>query len=191
MKYYIICIIGFLFALPVDGRGQTLKDIKVDTAAQRTTLTFSLALPADTAAYTIGEVPDLPKEQVLDSILARHRGDVLFVDFWYVYCRSCKKAYAEMEPLHREFMQKGVKFLFVTGDKASPLNRWLPMIKTMPGIHYRVTNETYRYLIDEHFRMAGLPYYLIVDRRGNIVYRHAGFEGCDKIREILQQQLNK
>ena len=141
--------------------------------------------------YEIGKVPEEPKEQVLDSILAVYRGEVVFVDFWYVYCRSCLRAMAEMELVKQEYLKKGVKFLFITGEKASPEVRWLQMIPDMEGIHYRVTNETYRYLIDEQFKMKGLPYYLIVDKQGNIKYRYNGFMGCEKMREILDEELSK
>ena len=141
--------------------------------------------------YEIGKVPVVPREQVLDSILAGYRGEVVFVDFWYVYCRSCLRAMAEMEAVKEEYLKKGVKFLFITGEKASPEVRWLQMIPDMKGIHYRVTNEAYRYLIDEQFKMKGLPYYLIVDKQGNIKYRYNGFMGCEKMREILDEELSK
>ena len=143
----------------------------------------------DTASYAVGRVPEVAKEVVLDSILAQHRGKVLFVDFWYVYCVSCKAAMLEMEPVRTELAARGVEFLYITGDKASPKGHWERMIRGMPGTHYRLPDEAYRYLIDERFRMPGLPYYLIVDRKGGIVYRGAGFMGCDKMRELLEHEL--
>lgn len=144
-----------------------------------------------TKDYEIGKVPVVPKEQVLDSILAAYRGEVVFIDFWYVYCRPCLKAMEEMEEVKQEYLKKGVKFLFITGEKASPEIRWLKMIPGMKGIHYRVTNETYRYLIDEQFKMKGLPYYLVMNRQGQIKYRYNGFMGCEKMREILDEELSK
>ena len=139
--------------------------------------------------YKIGKVPNVPKEQVFDSIMTDYRGEVVFVDFWYVYCKSCLRAMNEMEEVKQEFEKKGVKFLFITGAKASPEERWLKMIPDMSGDHYRVTNETYRYLIDEQFKMGGLPHYLIVDREGNIKNSFRGFMGREKMREVLENEL--
>ena len=139
--------------------------------------------------YKIGQVPDVAKEFVLDSILTAYRGEVVFVDFWYVYCRSCLRAMREMEEVKQEFEKRGVKFLFITGAKASPEERWLKMIPDMSGDHYRVTDETYRYLIDERFKMGGLPHYLIVNRKGEIKYSFRGFMGCEKMREVLENEL--
>lgn len=139
--------------------------------------------------YKVGQVPNVAKEFVLDSILTAYWGEVVFVDFWYVYCRSCLRAMREMEEVKKEFEKRGVKFLFITGAKASPEERWLKMIPDMSGDHYRVTDETYRYLIDEQFKMRGLPHYLIVNRKGEIKYSFSGFMGCEKMREVLENEL--
>lgn len=141
--------------------------------------------------YTVGRVPDVSKEVVLDSILANYKGKVVFVDMWFVYCRSCLRAMEEMKELKKEFEKKGVEFVFITGAKASPINYWQKMIPNIGGNHYRVTNEIYRYLIDERFKMNGLPYYMIVNKKGEIKYTYCGFMGCEKMREILEKELKE
>ena len=185
----LICLL--LFCLGWNAHGQTDDVERRDSLLRVARSGVVVRISDDTTSSVVGRVPDVAKEVVLDSILARHRGKVLFVDFWYVYCVSCKAAMLEMEPVRGEFARRGVEFIYVTGDKASPRNHWERMIPGMPGTHYRLPDEAYRYLIDERFRMPGLPYYLIVDKEGKIVYRGAGFMGCDEMRRLLEKELKR
>ena len=183
----LFCVL--LFCVGWKGYCQTTGDAARDSLRRLARVSVVVRVSDDTTSSRVGRVPDTVKEQVLDSILAAHRGKVLFVDFWYVYCVSCKTAMLEMEDVRKEFAAKGVEFVYITGEKASPKGHWEKMIRSMPGVHYRVPDEVYRHLIDERVRMSGLPYYLIVDRKGRVVHRQAGFMGCDRMRELLNREL--
>lgn len=132
--------------------------------------------------YTIHKVEgNVSNEDLFASITGKYKGKALLVDFWATWCGPCRMANKAIAPMKEELKGKDIVYLYITGE-TSPLNTWENMIPDIHGEHYRVTNAQWKYLGDK-FKVEGVPTYLIVDREGNIKFRHTGFPGVDKMKE--------
>lgn len=137
--------------------------------------------------FTVNEVGEVSNEDLFASIISKYSGKVLLVDFWATWCGPCRMANKNMIPMKEELKDKDIVYLYITGE-TSPLGTWNNMIPDIHGEHYRVTAAQWDYL-GKSFNISGVPTYLIIDREGNVKYRHVGFPGVDRMKEELVEVL--
>lgn len=137
--------------------------------------------------YNVHEMPEVAEEQLLHEILKPHEGKVIFVDFWNTWCGPCRDAMKKFADTKESYKDKEVVFVYLA-DESSPEAAWNNMIATIGGEHYRLTSEQMDYL-GEKFKIRGIPSYVIFNKRGEQVYFRTGFEGAQKLSEILDKHL--
>ena len=140
--------------------------------------------------YRVCDAPVVSGEGLFDALMKPYRGKVVLIDFWGTSCRPCVKAMKLMKPLKKELKGEPVAYVYITGTSAAPLEVWQQMIPDIGGDHYRLERKLYQGLVKQ-FDIQGVPFYLVVDREGNIVYRGTGFMGCEKMRKLILELLNK
>lgn len=114
--------------------------------------------------------PDVPADKVFDAIIAPHLGKVVVVDLWNTWCGPCKAALKANEPLKdSELADDDIVWIYIA-DESSPLPTYLSMIPDIKGLHYRLDEKTDK-AVSSRFGVDGIPYYIIVDRKGNAVGR--------------------
>lgn len=111
-------------------------------------------------------VPDVPVNEIFDSIVAPHKGKVVVVDLWNTWCGPCRAAHSIIEPLKRTtFANDDIVWIYLA-DESSDINLYLTMLQDIKGIHYRLKQNQINE-IQKRFNVDGIPYYIIVDREGN------------------------
>ncbi len=100
---------------------------------------------------------------VLDSLSGR----VVFVDFWASWCSPCLREMQYSKELQHQLAGKTVAFLYLSTN--TDRGSWMKGLERidMPGHHYRIEPlEKNRF--KKYFRIPGIPYYVILDRRGKV-----------------------
>jgi len=127
----------------------------------------------------------LPGENGSPVKLSRYQGKVVLLDFWATWCHGCKTEI----PWYMEFSQAYKKDGLVVIGVSMDDDGWKvvkPFIKEK-GMTYPVVigNEDLgkRYGLDE------MPLTLLIDRQGNIAYRHSGVVDKDKFEGELRSLL--
>ena len=82
-------------------------------------------------------VPDVPGDELFQTIVSQHPGKAVFFDLWATWCGPCMKGIEKMEPLKEELKEKDIVFVYIT-DESSPLAEWSEQVLKIPGLHYRV-----------------------------------------------------
>ena len=118
-------------------------------------------------------------------------GKPFIIDFFATWCKPCNRELDAISEVYEEWQEEtGVKIIAVSIDQAQNINKVKPLVSNH-GWEYEV-------LLDPNgdFKRAlsiqMIPYVLIVDGKGEIVYKHNGYtdgaetELIEKIRELLK-----
>jgi thiol-disulfide isomerase/thioredoxin len=195
---------GRLYALGADDSGATrLRVDALDTASGAIVATRHLA-PRETAVFVDGRgrlelaradsllaavpsrgrprfgpafaLPDLQGDTVR---LADFRGEVLLVNFWASWCDPCREEFPRMADLYRRFPRDQFAVVAISDDR-NPGQMLRFVRRFHPPFPVLVGGGEMRALY--HYR--GLPYSVLVDRRGRVVERLFGFGGAAEFRSL-------
>ena len=123
----------------------------------------------------------------------RNNGKPFIIDFFATWCKPCNRELDAIAEVYDEWVEEtGVKLIAVSIDQAHNLNKVKPLVD-QHGWDYDVLLDP-----NSEFKLAmgipgAIPYTLIVDGKGQVVYRHNGYiEGAEqeliaKVRELTAQ----
>ena len=118
-------------------------------------------------------------------------GKPFIIDFFATWCKPCNRELDAIAEVYDEWREEtGVKIFAVSIDVAQNVNKVKPLVDNH-GWEYDVLLDP-----NSDFKRAlgiqMIPYVLIVDGKGNIVYKHNGYtdgaeqELIDKVRELIK-----
>ncbi len=135
--------------------------------------------------FVIVDVPAVPAEDMLEAIIAEHKGKPVFVDFWATWCGPCLNAMKTIKPLKGEMADHGVVTIYIS-NTSSPETKWLAMLPDIGGIHYYMQREDWSALCQK-YGIEGIPQYMIFDKEGNKTFQTAGFPGVENMKNELEK----
>jgi thiol-disulfide isomerase/thioredoxin len=103
--------------------------------------------------------------------LDRHRGDVVYVDFWATWCGRCLESFAFLDGLDRELGARGLSVIGVNLDEDPREAR--AFLAKHPVRFAQTTDDTGS--CPREFGVQGMPAAYLIDRRGVIRWVHLGF----------------
>lgn len=120
-----------------------------------------------------------------------NNGRPMIIDFFATWCKPCNRELDAISEVYDEWQEEtGVKIVAISIDQAQNINKVKPLVDNH-GWDYEV-------LLDPNgdFKRAlgvqMIPYVLIVDGKGNIVYKHNGYndgaeqELIEKVRSLTK-----
>ena len=117
--------------------------------------------------------------------LSDYKGDVIYLDFWATWCPPCRKSFPWMEEMHQKYSDLGFKVIAISTDvKRSVIDQFLKDLTTNFIIAHEPTGEA-----ASKFKVTGMPNSYLIDRKGNIRLKHAGFNSKDKSK--LEAEIKK
>ncbi len=111
-----------------------------------------------------------PTDKVIETIAEPYRGKVVIIDMWNTWCSPCRAAIAENEPYKDSTLNNDDLIFVYIADESSPMPLYLSLIPEIKGEHYRLERD-YAKALYERFSVDGIPFYILVDRNGNIEAR--------------------
>jgi cytochrome c biogenesis protein CcmG, thiol:disulfide interchange protein DsbE len=148
-------------------------------------LTLLMAAPpvaqSHPAALPVGDSRPAPRFRLptaSDSVsLDSLRGHVVLVDFWASWCEPCRRSFPWMSALHQRLSGKGLRIVAINLDKKrEAADEFLERFPVRFTVAYDPSGN-----VAEAFRVAAMPSSYILDRSGNIVFSHLGFDARDTL----------
>ena len=160
------------------------------------------AAPTEQAADSVKADPvvvkqlpkGLPVDEILKTILAEFKGQVVVVDFWATWCPPCMRAMEQIDPIKEKYIKENspVAFVYITGE-TSPLEKWKTTIPGIKGYHYRLSDKEFSSLMRQ-LGIRGIPCYYIATKAGEHSYDNiaeGGYPGDDVITAKIEEALSK
>ena len=122
--------------------------------------------------------------------LVKNNSDKLrLINIWATWCGPCTAEFADFITLKRIFIQRDFEFINISADDSENKDKVLKFLKSKQssGTNYLFTEEDKYKLIDaiDPNWQGPLPYTLLVEPGGKIVYSKQGPVDSEELRKII------
>lgn len=114
------------------------------------------------------------------------KGPVL-INFWALWCKPCRAEIKALQEIYSEYSDEGFTILGFNQDSPRSAAKVKSFVSSQ-GIDYPVIldgdTEIFR-----KFNGQAMPYSILIDKNGKIVYKHTGYLPGDEVR--LREEIKK
>jgi len=125
----------------------------------------------------------------LGEVLQNHTDKLRLINVWATWCGPCTAEFPDLIILSRIYAERDFQFISISADDAERRDKVITFLKNQQssGTNYLFTGESKYELInavDSNWQGA-LPYTLLVEPGGKIVYSHEGSIEREELRKII------
>lgn len=115
----------------------------------------------------------------------------ILLSFWATWCKPCIEELAEYKKIYKDYKDKGFKMFAISTDDERTVAKVKPFVKSK-GFDFPVLLDT-NSDISRLYYAQSVPYSVILDKQGMIIYSHLGYMKGDeiKVREIISSEISK
>jgi thiol-disulfide isomerase/thioredoxin len=137
------------------------------------------------------KLPEGKPTEIFKNIIKKHKGKILFIDFWATTCGPCVATIKRMKEKRKEYKDnKEFEFIFITDESLSPLEPYNKFVKEQELEKiYRLASDDYNYL-RQLFKFNGIPHYVVIDKKGEVINDNFPMENFDHLLSGILETYN-
>ena len=118
-------------------------------------------------------------------------GGPVLLSFWATWCKPCLEEMVEYNKIYEQYEDKGFTLLAISTDTEKSVAKVKPYIKSK-GYNFSVLLDTNSEVARKYYAQQ-MPYTVLLDKSGNIVYSHLGYMKGDeqKVEKLITELLEK
>ena len=115
----------------------------------------------------------------------------ILLSFWATWCKPCLEEMAEYNSIYNQYKEKGFRLLAISTDTEKSVAKVKPYIKSK-GYNFPVLLDSNNEVARKYYAQQ-MPYTVLIDKNGNIVYSHLGYMKGDeqKVEKLISELLEK
>lgn len=106
-------------------------------------------------------------------------GKLTLVNFWATYCIPCRKEMKILDRLNTRYADQGFQVIGVAIDNPKTVGRVRGLVRSQK-LNYSILLDTDQSLY-RTFNTNAMPYSVLVDTHGKIIWQHTGYVPGDEI----------
>jgi peroxiredoxin len=111
--------------------------------------------------------------------LQEHSGKVVLIDFWSTTCDPCLQEMPELVKIYKERKDKGFEVLAISIDSPDTVAN-VPRVVKDKGMIFPILMDGETEVMDRYNPKGELPFTVVIDRKGAIVLKRAGYQPGDE-----------
>jgi len=139
-----------------------------------------LANPQADANATMHNSVYNQKKTIIDTLMAKNKGRVIYVDFWASWCRPCIAAMPYSKQLEEHYKGKNITFAFVCLDSSK--DDWNLAVANLQltGNQYYCDGVQTQSIISG-LKFLSFPHYVMINKNGEVITNGNGFRPNDPL----------
>lgn len=111
-------------------------------------------------------------EDFINELIKKHPNKVLYIDFWGTWCAPCMQELPHAEQIKTMFDKNDVVFVYLANRSGEIVWKKTIEERDIQGDHYLLTETQYSNM-SKTFEINGIPHYVLIDKKGNIISKDA------------------
>lgn len=127
----------------------------------------------------------------LNSLIKEHPNKVLYIDFWAPWCKPCMNEMSNSKKIKDYFQDKNIAFVYLASNCKEEAWKSTIAEHKIDGEHY-LLSKTQSAQLNDIFKITGIPHYVLIDKKGNIVNSDAPRPSSNKeLIKLLEKNLQQ
>lgn len=130
------------------------------------------------------------KQITLKQILEKHKGKVIYIDFWASWCAPCKYSMPYAKQLREEYRNRNIVFIYLAYNDEQ--EAWKNAVEKYEvsylAENYLILNpKTSKFIVD--YNIKTIPRYMLYSKNGELVDKDVPRPEANNIRELIDECL--
>jgi thiol-disulfide isomerase/thioredoxin len=131
---------------------------------------------------------DLPYETVrefIESLPENYNNQIVYIDIWANWCGACIKKFPELKKMQQKLDKSPVVFVTFAIESDHSKAKEILLQEKLPGEHFVLT-KTQSEELKTIFQFSGIPRYLLINGKGEIISDEAPMPGSRAVEFIKE-----